>query len=194
MKYVAFMLLLGCSSPVWSQQVTVNITLLQRNAPPHTDSIYYSLSRKLTWDDFKGRPETGNAAVAITNSGFGFNMGARTKGNSMQLNVTVNCSFNKAHSWVKKGYDNDYVLNHEQHHFDISWYCATVFYNKLKAAKITATNYSKVITDAYTESTALLTQLQDLYDSETQNGILRDKQEIWNKKIDALINRERPLL
>jgi len=190
MKYFSLLVLICYSGHLLGQQFTVNIIMFPSIGTETKDSIYYSPARKLTWADFKGMPDANNPAVAITNSGFGFGLGAYRGGGRTQLNINVHCSFSKVESWVKKGYDNEYVLNHEQRHFDISWYCTNLFYKKLKAAKLTASNYNQVITDIYTESYTYLRQLQDAYDTETNNGILKDKQAEWNKKIDELLKKD----
>lgn len=194
MKYFLLLIVLFGCGPLLAQPLTVNVVLVQRTAPESSDSIYYSPSRKLTWADFQGRPVGSSQAAAITNSGFGFGMGTYTKGGNTRINITVQGSFNKSLSWVKPAYANEYVLNHEQHHFDLTWYCTVQFYKKLKAAALTPNNYREVITRVYTESYTLLRQLQDAYDTETNNGILKDKQAIWNKKIDSLLASESEIL
>lgn len=194
MKYFLLLIVVLSCGQLFAQPLTVNVILVQRTAPESSDSIYYSPNRKLTWADFKGQPVAGSPAAAITNSGFGFGMGTYTKGGKTQINISINGSFNKSLSWVKPAYANEYVLNHEQHHFDLTWYCTVQFYKKLKAAVLTPNNYRDVITKIYTESYTLLRQLQDAYDSETNNGILKDKQALWNKKIDSLLASESAIL
>jgi hypothetical protein len=194
MKYFLLPIILFCGSHLLGQSLTVNVVLVQPTAPETSDTIYYSPNRKLTWADFKGQPDAGNSAVAITNSGFGFGMGSYTKGGKTRLNITVQGSFSKSRSWIKKGYATEYVLNHEQHHFDLTWYCTVQFYKKLKAANLTQANYRDMITTIYTEAYTLLRQLQDAYDTETNNGILKDKQAVWNKKIDSLLKSETAIL
>jgi hypothetical protein len=190
MKYFLLLIVLFCGSHLLAQPMTVNVVLVQRTASASSDSIYYDPNRKLSWSDFKGEPEAGSPAAAITNSGFGFGMGSYTKNGKTRLNITVQGSFSKSRSWVKKGYATEYVLNHEQHHFDLTWYCTVQFYKKLKAANLTQANFSAEVTKIYTEAYTLLRQLQDAYDTETNNGILKDKQALWNKKIDSLLKSE----
>lgn len=187
MKYLLLIIVLSGSGSLVAQPLTVNVELVQRMAPASSDSIYYSPNRKLTWADFLGQPVANSAAAAITNSGFGFGMGTYTKAGKTNVNITISCNFNKSRSWVKSAYANEYVLNHEQHHFDLSWYCTLQFYKKLKAASFTSSNFRDQVGKIYTESYTLMRQLQDAYDSETSNGILKDKQALWNKKIDSLI-------
>jgi hypothetical protein len=194
MKYFLLLIVVLSCGQLFAQPLTVNVILVQRTAPESSDSIYYSPNRKLTWADFKGKPVASSPAAAITNSGFGFGMGTYTKAGKTRINITVSGSFNKSQSWVKPAYANEYVLNHEQHHFDLTWYCTVQFYKKLKAAALTPDNYRDVITRIYTESYTLLRQLQDAYDSETSNGILKDKQALWNKKIDSLLASESEIL
>jgi hypothetical protein len=190
MKYFLVGLLMMTAAPLLAQRTTVNVSMPQRTAPTQSDSIYYDPARKLTWADFQGKPKPEVGAVAVTNSGFGFGMGSRTRDGQTTINITIHCSFSKSRSWVKSGHNNVYVLGHEQRHFDLTWYCARQFYKKLLGSQLTATNFSSMVTAAYTEYTNLMQRLQDQYDTETNNGILKDKQAIWNKKIDDLLKAE----
>jgi hypothetical protein len=190
MKSILLIALLFTGGGLLAQQVTVNVTLLQRKAPASSDSIYYTPGQPLTWADFKGSPQPGSPAVAVTHSGFGFGMGSHNRNGHTTLNITVYCHFSKQRSWVKTGYATPYVLNHEQHHFDLTWYCTLLFYKKLQNARFTGNNTSAVVTAAYNECATLMQQLQDEYDSATKNGILKDQQAVWNKKIDDWVKQE----
>ena len=166
-------------------QFTVNIQW-QSIKPGYTgDSIYYDAGRKLTWVDFKGRPDAASPAGAITESGFGYRMNMQSYNNRMSINITVFCYFNKNKSWVKKGMKTNYALLHEQHHYDITYINTCLFIKKLNAAKLTRSNFSSVVESIYDECFATLNKMQDEYDGETSNGRIENMQLLWNKKIDA---------
>lgn len=154
---------------------------------PSSETIYYTSSNPLTWNDFKGKPDNNSVAAAITASGFGYKADFKSSGTKSQLNIGIYCYFNKKSSWVKPGKTTDYILAHEQHHFDISFLAAGVFLEKLKAAGITRQNYNAILPKLYNECVALMNKMQNEYDSQTKNGQLKDKQAQWNDYVSAKI-------
>jgi hypothetical protein len=166
-------------------QLTVNIQW-QSVQPGYTgDSIYYDADRRLTWIDFKGRPDAASAAGAITESGFGYKMNMQSYNNRTSINITVFCYFNKNKSWVKKGMKTAYALLHEQHHYDITYINTCLFIQKLKEAKLTRSNFNSMLEKIHDECFAALDKMQDDYDGQTSNGRIEVMQLVWNKKIDA---------
>ena len=134
--------------------------------------------------DFKGMPVENSAAIAITSSGFSFKAGFKNSGSKATLIITVSCNFDRNLSWMKERGKNEYVLGHEQHHFDITYIAVCLFVKKLKAANFTLSNYSALIDKINDESYAGLEKMQNDYDGQTKNGQLKDVQAEWNKKID----------
>lgn len=148
------------------------------------DTIYYDPSRKLNWNDFKGRPDAASPAAAITESGFGYKMSMQSYKQRATIIITVFCYFNKRNSWVKRNMNTDYALLHEQHHYDITYINAVLFVQKLKEAKITLKNYDALVEKIHDESFAALDKMQNDYDGETSNGRIPNIQYKWNRKID----------
>jgi len=161
-------------------QLKTNIYWTEQTSYPNTDVIYYSPRRHLSWKDFLGKPPEESPAAAITASGFGYKADIKRLENDGQLNVAVYCFFNKLNSWVKTGKNTSYILNHEQHHFDISFIAANIFINKLKIASFTFTNYNATLAALYTESMQYMNKLQKEYDAQTKNGQLREEQATWD--------------
>jgi hypothetical protein len=167
-----------------SAQVTVNVQWQGVRPGSSDDSIYYDADRKLNWVDFKGRPDAASVAGAITESGFGYKMTMQSYNNRISINITVFCYFNKNKSWVKKGMKTAYALEHEQHHYDITFINTCLFIQKLKEAKLTKSNFASVVENIHDECFAALNKMQDEYDGETSNGRIEGIQFAWNKKID----------
>lgn len=159
-------------------------TIIEWHTGNASDTIFYDPSNKLEWDDFRGRPVRTSIAAAITESGFGYKLAMKTSGRKTNIIITIVCFFNRTGSWVKPKMASDYALVHEQHHFDLTYIAARLFYEKLKAARFTADNCAalveKINDDCYKE----LDRMQNEYDGQTQNGRLRNVQADWNKKID----------
>lgn len=185
-KYFVFLsITLYFSLTAAAQKLLVEVNYVTADAPVTKPMIYYTPGTKLTWNDFKGKPVSGSEAAAITNAGIGFKMMFHSKDNVATLNIAVDCNFSIGDSWVKNGRKTPYILNHEQHHFDIAYLYAMQFVQNLKAAKYTMKDYSKVIERIYNQCQQDLTTMQTDYDTETKNSQLAIEQELWNKKIDA---------
>lgn len=147
------------------------------------DALIYYSPKKLSWNDFTGSPNMSSDAAAITSAGFGFGAGFKRVDDKAELTITVNCNFNKTKSWVKESGRTAYILNHEQHHFDISYISTMLFVQKLKEAHFTMDNYKTLLPSIYNQCVQNMSDLQEKYDTETSNGRIKDKQEEWNKKI-----------
>src|SRR5690349_11070728 len=76
--------------------------------------IAWTNDRLLTWEDFKCEPKTGTDAVASTST----SLGIAYQLVDGQLTYDVTCNFSKVKSWGSM--KTDYILAHEQGHFDIT--------------------------------------------------------------------------
>ncbi len=185
-KYFFF----GCITLVsalttFAQKLAVEVNYIISDPVANKSLIYYNPPSKLTWNDFKGTPVITSDAAAITNAGLGFKMMFQSQGNIATLKILVNCNFSIEDSWVKDNRRTAYILNHEQHHFDIAYLHAIKFIQNLKGASYTMKNYSDVIENIYYQSHVDLITMQNAYDNETKNSQLANEQELWDKKIDA---------
>ena len=165
-------------------QTTVKVQWVQHVSSDNSDTIFYTAKRKLIWPDFKGVADAKSDAAAITASGFGFISGVKYSNGKVNIDISVYCYFGKNNSWVRPGKESDYALNHEQHHFDITYIATCLFMQKLKAAQFTWQNYNDVLNRIYTESSKQLEKMQNDYDGQTRNGQLERAQAAWNTKIE----------
>jgi hypothetical protein len=183
MRFIFFLVLL-CGANFSFAQIITQINFLQPVAKENSDTIYFSPTKNLVWSNFKGIPLERGMAIAETSSGFGFNAGIKTINGRGTLTVNVFCYFNKSTSWVKPDKKSNYALQHEQNHFTISYIATSYFFQQLKKATFTTTNYNRLLNEIYTNSMQKLQQMQNQYDTETRNGINQTKQKIWNVKIN----------
>lgn len=151
------------------------------------NTISYSPDVKLKWEDFKAAPVASSNAAAVTMSGFSFKMNYSYSDSEGELIILVTCYFSKNESWGKPGKKTEHILNHEQHHFDITYIQAMNFMNNLKKEKITSQNYSAVIQQKYKEAEMAMRAMQDEYDRETENSKNYAAQEKWDEKIVSLL-------
>jgi regulator of sigma D len=139
--------------------------------------IDWSADRKLSWDDFKQRPDPSSPNAALTSSIIKYDFGYN---NVDGLKFHIHCQFDKEKSWGRS--KTDYILSHEQGHFDI----AEIFARKLnKAFKeyTPASNIKKDINKIYSDLMHQLQAMQAQYDKETNFSINKPQQEEWLKKI-----------
>lgn len=166
-----------------AQKVLVNVFMVDKVAKKSSDTIYYDAKRKLTWNDFQGKPDYHNIGAALTASGYAFDADITIEGKIIYLNVDVYTFFGKTGSWKKPEINSDYHLLHEQRHFDITRLGAENFINRLVKAKFTKDNYNKVLDSVfdkvYTENIAW----QEKYDTETRHSINHEMQLKWNDQI-----------
>lgn len=84
-----------------------------------SEKIPWSEDVKLTWDDFKGRPDMRSPFVAMTNSGIVFSYQVTSENGNLSLTTEVEAQFHPEISWYKPDRVNNHVLQHEQGHFNI---------------------------------------------------------------------------
>ncbi|HMO60497.1 MAG TPA: hypothetical protein PKC39_03800 [Ferruginibacter sp.] len=150
--------------------------------------IFYTPGKKLAISDFQGAPDPNSPAVAITSSGFAFKAGGkRNSSGQSTLAIEVYCNFNRAKSWMKEKGKNEYILGHEQLHFDISYWAAMLFIKKLRAASFKPGQENDIMTKLYQDAAIALEKKQNQYDAETQNGQIEDKQAAWAEKVQQEI-------
>ena len=145
------------------------------------DLIEWSRDRKLVWTDFRGTPDPLSTDAALTNSSINIEFGYNTSG----FNYSIKCRFDTDRSWAR--IRNDYILAHEQGHFDL----AEVYARKLnKALKKYTFNKKTVAADINTIYDSIIRAhhgMQKEYDIETDHSRNPIKQQEWKNKIDSLL-------
>ena len=147
--------------------------------------IVWTRNRKLTWDDFKGKPKTiSNTNVAATTyCGFGFETNQVFVFSKVKL-FTKNV-FDCNLSWVRPDQkDKIPVLEHEQGHFDLCEVYARQLRKKLEDKKLTAFTLNGDANAIFKEIWALCLERQELYEKETNYGLDRQKQYEWATTIE----------
>lgn len=134
--------------------------------------------RKLTWDDFRGRPSGSPEYVASTNSGISFSYSYSTKNDKVILEYNVQSNFYPELSWYRNGIVTDYILKHEQTHFDISELYARKLRKKIEEAIFTK-NIKEELDAIYSENERQRQQTQHKYDRETEHSKLAEKEFQW---------------
>lgn len=184
MKNLFSLFILILTGTASNAQLTVNVYHTEDASLNAKDVIYYNPGDFLVWGDFKGTPDIPGNVAAITTSGFGYKMNMRTGGGGGTINVGVYCYFSKSKSWVKPGKNTAYILNHEQHHFDVSYLASEIFISRVKAAGLNAQNCNVLLPKIYKECCDLMNDMQNKYDGQTANGQIEEMQQKWNAFFD----------
>ena len=169
------------SNPLFAKAVQVKFT--DYTEKTEGDTIYYSTTRPLTWDDFRDKPRNERFDAEIYSS-IGYAEQTEIIKGIIHVNISLKVDAPKSDCWVKAGSRTDYTLNHEQRHFDIEKLVSEHFKQKILAMNLTVDNYDGPINVEYLETLREATRLQKQYDAETRHGSDQQAQTEWNEKID----------
>ena len=148
--------------------------------------IDWRADRKLTWADFQAEPVKGSPNAALTSTTITVELGYTRD----TLIYHIRCQFDKSKSWVS--IKNDYILSHEQGHFDIAQIYARRFSKELKTQMIPSTNFKKDFDKIYGGIMRQQHARQLAYDAETNFSINKSKQEEWLRKIEEELKELEP--
>jgi hypothetical protein len=182
-----FALMLMAALDIVAQAPIVEARYVTELAKPDNQLIFYRPDSLLSINDFQGQPSAESDAAAITSSGFAFNAGMKTNKTGTTVQLQVYCTFNKKMSWMKPAGKTAYILQHEQHHFDISYISAMQFLKAVQAQEFDAKTLNQQLTALYNKATSELQSLQSAYDAETIHGINEQLQAAWSQKIKKLL-------
>jgi len=146
-------------------------------------SIYWD-DRSLTWDDFKGHAPSSTPYVALTFSSIKLLFG----GEENEIWFTIETIFDPKQSWKKKNVD-EFILKHEQGHFDI-----TEIHSRLLRKKLAETKFKKYETigseveKIFNANYKACDKMQDQYDNETAHSKIKNEQVKWNNKINQFLD------
>ncbi|WP_248723285.1 hypothetical protein [Seonamhaeicola sp. ML3] len=167
--------------------------ILISNSPTYLNAqsiIKWSKETKLDWSDFKAPPNTDIIEYAQTSYKIEIVPSdvLVDQNNNIQnyQSLSVVANFYPNHSWVFK--KDNYLLKHEQLHFDIAGLYAlkmTVEFDKLKRNKIA--DFDSYM-DIYKKLWAECRNIQKRYDKETNHGLLADINNKWIEEITTQIN------
>ncbi len=145
------------------------------------DLIRWSSSRRLTWSDYQASPDPLSDAAATTTSYLGIQY------NFIDDKVTykIECSFSRNRSWGL--YKTDYILSHEQGHFDITEIFARQLNKRMGDYMFNKNSYRKDLQKIYNDVQKEKEIFQNQYDNETDYSRKKDKQAEWLTKIDKLL-------
>ncbi|RYY88243.1 MAG: DUF922 domain-containing protein [Chitinophagaceae bacterium] len=144
----------------------------------NAELIPWTARRIVGWDDFQSAPVQGTEAVASTSTTLGLTY--QVKDGELSYNIT--CNFQKTKSWGLM--KTDYILAHEQAHFDITELCARRMFEELSAYQLNRRTVKADLTAIYNKVVAEKEALQNQYDGETDHSRNRKLQAQWLERIE----------
>jgi hypothetical protein len=141
----------------------------------------WSASRKLTWADYQSKPNPDSDAAASTTTYLGISYQI----SSRSFSYKIESRFSKTRSWGL--HKTEYILSHEQGHFDIAEIFARKLHKKMSEYRFNNKTYQKDLNKIYEEVTNEKTEMQNNYDRETNHSIRTKVQAEWLKKIALLL-------
>ncbi|MDN3669800.1 hypothetical protein QWY93_10740 [Echinicola jeungdonensis] len=146
------------------------------------DTVFYTPSRPIKWEDFQAPTRPGKYVASIFTS-FSWEGESKVVDGWVHLYLTTKVFMLKNSSWVKSGSRDAYGLNHERRHFDITKLVVERFKKNIKNREMTPSDFDGVIGYEYLQTYRKMNKLQEAYDRETNNGRDRAAQEEWNTYI-----------
>lgn len=150
--------------------------------------LQWSETRKLTWADFQGIPNGADDFVASTNSGISFSYSISNKNGDIGFKYIILSNFYPEQSWYKPEAASEYILIHEQTHFDISELFARKLRKELDEILI-GPDIKQIADKLYSEIEQQRRAMQLKYDAESNHSKNREGEFYWRAYIaDELEN------
>ena len=177
-KYVIFTLIIIYSLGLTGQvnfHTNTDTTVIKHS---DMDLIYWSATSKLKWDDFKSNVYTNKEHLSASTVTIDANCDCDQ---GMYL-WKAEALFSKSRSWVKNGKSTDYVLQHEQNHFNLTEIYARKIRKECVLYSNPCANLEKLksIIDGLKEK---YDKEQLRYDLETKHGGNKTAQKKWEDDI-----------
>ena len=143
--------------------------------------LYWSKDKKLSWSDYLASPDSKSDAAACTTT----QLTVEYLFSKNKFSFRIKSFFIKSTSWGR--HKTEFILSHEQGHFDIAEIFARKLNKELSEYQFNNKTYQKDLKDIYDEIVAAKTAMQDEYDFETNHSINKEKQNEWLIKIERIL-------
>jgi len=141
-----------------------------------------STNRKLTWEDFKGTPDTSSTYWAYTSYLIRYRYDdIKIYSDAVTIGIfEVTVELDPGRTWAKMDKINDELLMHEQGHFNIGILCGKEILATLKQTRFEISNYREQMQSIVQEILKKYMEMGHLYDEETNHFSNKKEQERWN--------------
>mgnify|MGYP001579474128 CR=1 FL=1 len=142
------------------------------------EKIEWDENYKLQWSDFKATTASGSGFVASTSSGIAFSYSYKETNGVKDINVKVSCNFYPQKSWYSKKDASDYILKHEQTHFDISELHKRIFNKRIEETQFSDAMKKELETLFYQIEDERVV-MQKKFDKESDHSKNKEKEIEW---------------
>jgi len=153
--------------------------------------IFWSEETALTWEDFQGVPLENTLFHANSNTGLSYSWGLKGTSQKMELNYKVETFFYPEQSWVQPTSKSEYLLKHEQLHFDISELHARKLRKLL--ANVDGSKINKDSRDylnkLYEKIDKERSAMQKAFDKESNHSLNKEAELKWQQFIEGELNK-----
>ncbi|WP_426430900.1 DUF922 domain-containing protein [Winogradskyella sp. HB-48] len=165
------------------KHIIISILFLFVGMSSNEETITWNDTRKLTWEDFKGSPNSNSDAVALTASGITFGYSVKTTGKRIiGYSTSVQAHFYPNKSWYLTEKADNYILAHEQLHFDITELYVRKFRQQLERLVVNQ-NIKTQMNQIHVAINEALDKTQKTYDEQTNHSINVEAQNYWGNYI-----------
>lgn len=146
-------------------------------------------NRDIEWSDFSGKIDETSKWDASTYWVTTYSFPSPVfDGNSVRVNLTVRF-FLRADSWFKPNKKSDRLLEHERGHFKIGRICANELEKTINSMSFDKNNYRQQVDAVYWKIIEKYKQINAQYEQDTDHFKNVKQQELWNKKLNDLLNQ-----
>jgi hypothetical protein len=144
--------------------------------------ISWNTVKRLTWNDYKAKPDPNSDAAATTTT----YLGIQYDFSNNRITYKIECSFSRNKSWGL--YKTDYILSHEQGHFDITEIFARQLNKRMSEYSFNKNTYQQDLQKIYNDIQREKEAFQNQYDDETSYSRHKEKQTEWLTRISELLS------
>lgn len=162
--------------------LTAVLTAEAQNKTKEGNEIPWSVNRPLIWDDFKGsNAEANKSQAALVRTRI--SLDTKVSKDQDSVLVIIEALMVKNRSWKLRTTDSEYCLKHEQLHFDIAELFARKFRKQVSEMIPDKRTFNEKLSKMMKRIDKELSAMQNQYDKETNHSLIKEKQEVWNKKV-----------
>jgi hypothetical protein len=172
----------GRPAPRQQQKPMADIPATTVTFKESNEYIPWTPSQRLSWEDFQCEPKRGTDAVASTSTSLG--IAYQMQNNKLTYHIT--CNFSKSKSWGLM--KTDYILAHEQGHFDITEIFARKLNEALQNYEFNKRTFKQDINNIYQSIVTQKEEFQKMYDEDSDHSRNRRQQYDWLSKIQKLLD------
>lgn len=155
-----------------------------------SQKIVWQEDRKLVWDNFKSPVNRKNNpdVAAYTHCGWEYSV-VKSSNPKSTVKIEITAIFNEDRSWKDSKRMSDYILLHEQKHFDIAELFVRKFRKEVEEKIKTSGDYDKNFKAVYHKISNDYKNFQISYDKITEHGMNKEKQAEYNALIAEEIDQ-----